>query len=120
MEPLPAYVTGRLWDVLAWNPSAAVLFDGFRQRPSGPKNLLWTVFVDPGMRSSLAAWDVTAHGLLAAFRESRARHAGDPESGNLVVALCAASPEFRTWWPQHDVGCNDAEPKVFHHQSSAG
>lgn len=114
MEPLPTYITGRLWDVLAWNVSAAALFGGFRERPSGP-NLLWTVFVDPGTRLSLAAWDVTAQGLLAAFRESRPRHTGDPDSDDLVVALCAASPEFRTWWPRHDVGCNDAEPKVFHH-----
>jgi transcriptional regulator with XRE-family HTH domain len=115
LKPFPAYITGRVWDVLAWNATAEALFDGFAARPAGPKNLLWTVFVDPGRRLGLADWDVTARGLLAAFRESRANHAGDPESDDLVAALRAESAEFQGWWPRHDVGCSDADPKVFSH-----
>ncbi|MBV8650379.1 MAG: transcriptional regulator, partial [Alphaproteobacteria bacterium] len=32
-----------------------------------------------------------------------ARYAGDPDFERLIATLMRASPEFRAWWPKHEV-----------------
>jgi transcriptional regulator with XRE-family HTH domain len=118
MEPLPAYVTGRRWDLLAWNDVAAAVFADFGSQERETKNLLWMIFVEPHSRQLFAEWEQTAQGLLAVFRESAGRHAGDPLFDELISDLSDQSAEFRSWWPQHEVGCRDDEPKVLNHPTA--
>jgi hypothetical protein len=40
---------------------------------------------------------------LAMFRADSARYAGDPDFARLIDRLNAESPEFRAWWPKHEV-----------------
>ena len=115
IEPLPAYVTGRRWDLLAWNRSAAALFADFGSQPKRSKNLIWTIFVEPYSRRLFVEWEETARGLLAALRESAGRHAGDPAFDELIASLRQHSPEFRSWWPPHEVGLRDKDPQVLDH-----
>ena len=37
----PAYVTGRRWNVLAWNEAAEVVFGDFGAKMGRERNLLW-------------------------------------------------------------------------------
>ena len=37
------------------------------------------------------------------FRADSARYAGDPDFERLIALLKQASPEFRDWWPRHEV-----------------
>ncbi len=42
----PAYVTGRRWNVLAWNEAAEVVFGNFGAKMGRERNLLWRSFTD--------------------------------------------------------------------------
>jgi hypothetical protein len=103
LDPCPAYVTGRCWDVLASNRAARALWTDWPGRQPEDRNLLWWMFTDPGARQVMVDWRAEASALLGRFRAAAARHPGDPGFGMLLERLHAASPEVRSWWPQHRV-----------------
>lgn len=103
LDPCPAYVTGRCWDVLASNRAARALWTDWPSRPAQDRNLLWWMFTDPEARDVMVDWPAEAAALLGRFRAAAARHPGDPGFGELLERLSAASPEVRDWWPQHTV-----------------
>jgi hypothetical protein len=101
LVPAPAYVLGRCWDYLYWNGAAGTLF-GFDDAPASPmRNAIWRMFMDPARRRP--GWEAMAQGMLAQFRADSARYPGDPRFAALIDALTRTSPEFRAWWPRHDV-----------------
>ncbi|MEV8630744.1 helix-turn-helix transcriptional regulator [Streptosporangium sp. NPDC051023] len=103
LDPCPAYVTGRCWDVLASNRAARALWTDWPARPPEARNLLWWMFTDRGARQVMVDWSAEASALLGRFRTAAARHPGDPGFSALFERLHAASPEVREWWPQHRV-----------------
>ncbi|GAA2247426.1 MULTISPECIES: helix-turn-helix transcriptional regulator [Kitasatospora] len=103
LDPCPAYVTGRYWDVLASNRAARALWTDWPTRPPQERNMLWWMFTDPAAREILVDWEAVASALLGRFRTASARHPGDPGFTGLLERLRAASPEVREWWPQHRV-----------------
>ena len=99
----PAYVMGRYWDLHAWNTIADCVFD-FSAAPSPrARNIVWRLFTDPARRSFYSDWEGIARKVLAEFRADSARYPGDPAFAALIDDLQRASPEFRVWWPRHDV-----------------
>jgi transcriptional regulator with XRE-family HTH domain len=115
LDPYPAYVKGRRWDVLAANRSARALFTDWMARPPGDRNLLWWTFTDPEARKVFADWEHEAAATLARFRAAAARRPGDPEFAELIERLHRASPEVRAWWPRHDVLPVAGGVKRLHH-----
>ncbi|MGC5011588.1 helix-turn-helix transcriptional regulator [Streptosporangium sp. DT93] len=103
LEPAPAYVTGRRWDVLASNRAARLLWTDWPSRPPEARNMLWWMFTDPAAREVMVDWADEAAALLGRFRAAVARHPGDAGLGELLDRLHAASPEVRRWWPRHRV-----------------
>ncbi|WP_328902971.1 helix-turn-helix transcriptional regulator [Streptomyces sp. NBC_00441] len=103
LDPCPAYVTGRCWDVLASNRAARTLWTDWPARAPDARNLLWWMFTDPGARQVMVDWPAEASALLGRFRSAAARHPGDAGFSMLLERLHAASPEVREWWPQHRV-----------------
>ncbi|WP_254460562.1 helix-turn-helix transcriptional regulator [Xanthomonas sacchari] len=103
METQPAYVLGRRWDVLAWNRAAQALFGDYDRLQGDQRNIMHLVFADPAHRRLLLDWEQLAPSALAMFRADSARHIGDPGFARLIDTLAQASPEFRQWWPKHDV-----------------
>ncbi len=103
MTDQPAYVLGRRWDILAWNAAATETFGDFGRLTGDARNLVHLMFADSGHRRRLADWDDLAPLSLAMFRADSARHTGDPDFERLIAHLQAVSPEFRAWWPRHDV-----------------
>ena len=103
LDPLPAYVKGRRWDILAANRAARELWTDWPARPVAERNIVWWTFLDPAARSVLADWATEAPELLARYRGAAARYAGDPAFESLTGELLAASPEARAWWPRFDV-----------------
>src|SRR5579884_3214372 len=99
----PAFVTGRRWDVVAWNEAARVLFGDFEQMPSHERNSIWRLFTSSAHRQLLVDWEGHARRLLAQFRATCGRYPGDHRLTELVHDLVLASPEFRAWWPDHEV-----------------
>jgi transcriptional regulator with XRE-family HTH domain len=99
----PAYVLGRRWDVLAWNRAAVALFGDYGELQGDERNIMHLVFADRRHRRLLVDWEDVAPAALAMFRADSARYAGDPDFARLIEGLRRKSPEFRKWWPKHEV-----------------
>jgi transcriptional regulator with XRE-family HTH domain len=99
----PAYVTGRRWDVLAWNPAAEAVFGDYGARQGDARNLMHFLFADKSHRRLLVDWEDMARMALGRFRADSAKYIGDPDFERLIAVLTAASPQFRAWWPERDV-----------------
>ena len=114
--PHPAYVTGRRWDLLAWNEAAIDLFCDFSKLPKSERNLLLFVFADHRARGLFAdGWTKVARAMLAQFRATHDFWATDPAFAELVDRLRHASPTFGDWWLDHDIRAPASGGKTFHH-----
>ena len=114
--PRPAFVSGRCWDVLAWNDAGCAVFGDYR-RMTGPRerNTIWGIFTDPQARQFVVNWEEDARQLLAQFRSICGRYPGDPQLTELIHDLMLASPEFRAWWPDHEVLSGREGRKTLNH-----
>ncbi|HZR44506.1 MAG TPA: helix-turn-helix transcriptional regulator [Ktedonobacteraceae bacterium] len=106
LDPHPAYILGRRWDVLAHNRAAEYLFSFDSISPPHTRNMLWRIFTSPARYRLYAdeqRREYVARGLIAQFRADYARYPGDPWFAELISDLQQASEQFRLWWSQHDV-----------------
>lgn len=111
----PAYVTGRRWDVLAWNKAANDIF-AFERLPGEDRNILISVLTRPaGRRLFGAAWADEAKRIVAQFRAVHDLWADDPEFLDLLSKLRKGCPEFSGWWKAHDVRGTAAGIKRLYH-----
>ena len=100
----PAFVSGRRWDILAWNDAGCAVLGDFRLRTAPrERNTIWGIFTNPLSRQVVVDWEEDARHLLAQFRSSCGRYPGDAQLTELIHDLMLASPEFRAWWPDHEV-----------------
>ena len=111
----PAYVTGRRWDVLAWNRAAVTVFGDYGKLEGDERNLMHLVFANARYRRLLVDWEEVARVSLAMFRADSARYAGNAEFERLVERLLRESVEFRTWWPKHEVVSRLSSTKRIRH-----
>ena len=115
LDPFPAYLKGRRWDVLAANRAARALFTDWSARPPGDRNLVWWMFTDPAARKVYVDWEKEASDMLGRFRAAAARRLDDPDFTDLIERLHQASPEVRSWWPRYDVAPVGGGTKHLHH-----
>ncbi len=113
LEPNPAFLLGPRTDVLAWNAGATRMFGEVARAPDGRRNLMWSLFTDPG--ASPASRDDTARYTLARFRGEHARRYGDPDFTSLITELLRASARFRELWPRHEVLSAQLGTKLIDH-----
>jgi transcriptional regulator with XRE-family HTH domain len=99
----PAFVTGKQWDILAWNEAACVVICDFRRMNTHERNMIWLLFTMPLFRQTIVDWQGHARRILAEFRASCAHYPGNPRLTELIQDLMIHSPEFRAWWPDHEV-----------------
>ncbi len=97
--PLPAFVEGRYFDVLAANALATAL----SPRLAAGGNRLRDVFLDPAEQSLYPNWEAVTANVVAGFRQSVGTDTDDPRFIELVGELSLASPRFRQLWARHDV-----------------
>lgn len=102
-EPYPAHITGRRWDLLAWNRAASLVFGDYAQLPDGRRNILWTMFALPDRRRRIADWKRQAERMVATFRADSAQYLEDPDVQELITELREQSPEFNALWARQDV-----------------
>ena len=99
----PAYITGRRWDVLAWNGAADEIF-AFSRLSEEDRNILVSVFTRPASKRMFgAAWAEEARRIVAQFRTTHDLWAGDPAFRDLLERLRQGSAEFAEWWGAHDI-----------------
>jgi transcriptional regulator with XRE-family HTH domain len=111
----PAYITGRRWDVLAWNKAAADIF-AFHRLAEDDRNILVCVLTNPDTRRLFGAnWAQEARRIVAQFRASHDLWAGDPAFVALLQRLRQGCPEFALWWRSHDIGVAAGGQKLVRH-----
>ncbi|RAR57170.1 Xre family transcriptional regulator [Paraburkholderia unamae] len=112
---LPAYVTGRRWDILVCNEAASDLL-GFDRLAARDRNIMIYMFIEPEARRLFgASWSDEARRMIALFRTNHDLYAGDPAFVELVERLRSGSEEFSRWWMAHDVRSGASGQKVFAH-----
>ncbi|CCD91204.1 conserved hypothetical protein [Bradyrhizobium sp. ORS 375] len=111
----PAYISGRRWDVLAWNDQADEIF-GFSQLADEDRNTLLLMLCVPGVRKLFGAqWKDLARRMVAQFRVTYDLWAGDPAFVDLLARLRGGSREFDELWAAHDVKALAAGEKLLDH-----
>ncbi|HUC64423.1 MAG TPA: helix-turn-helix transcriptional regulator [Stellaceae bacterium] len=111
----PAYVTGRRWDILAWNAAAAEIL-AFDRLAEEDRNILVCILTKPETRRLFgAAWTDEAKRVVAKFRATHDLWAGDPAFLDLLDRLRRGCPEFAIWWEAHDIGSAAAGRKLLRH-----
>lgn len=111
----PAYVTGRRWDVLAWNKAADDVF-AFSRVAEADRNTLISVLTKPASRRLFGSgWAIQAQRMVAQFRATHDLWAGDPAFLDLLERLRQGCPEFVGWWEAHDIRDVNAGRKSLRH-----
>ncbi len=114
LDPSPAYVRGRRWDVLAWNRSANALYD-FSSQTGPARNMVWRLFRHHTMPCKLGDPESTMRRCAAQFRAIAAKYPNDPAFVELIDDLRANSPDFKRLWAEHDVlGSTDGLKQFIH------
>lgn len=111
LEPNPAYVLDRAWNIVAWNAAEAELFP----RLSGTPNLLELVFTDPALAALMADHAEEQARLVSQFRLHCSDWPDDPDVAAVVTRLSAASDRFAELWAAHDVAVFETTLRVFDH-----
>ncbi len=102
LDPSPAYIRGRRWDILAWNRSADAISD-FSSAEGLSRNLVWRLFREPASQCRLGDPECAMRRCVAQFRAVAAKYPQDPAFIELIEDLRTNSPEFKKLWTEHDV-----------------
>ena len=103
LDPCPAVIRTAIWDVVAWNRAATVIFGDYGTAPPEQRNILRYFFLDPRARASQYDWESVARFVLGAFRADAVRAGAAAEVEPLIDELRRLSPEFRSMWRDNDV-----------------
>jgi transcriptional regulator with XRE-family HTH domain len=103
LDPSPAVIRTAIWDVVAWNRAATVMFMDYGSLPPEQRNILRFIFLEPRARAAQYDWEGVARFVLGAFRADAARAGAEDEVQPLVDELCRLSPEFRAMWRENEV-----------------
>ncbi|MEU0446154.1 helix-turn-helix transcriptional regulator [Streptomyces tendae] len=109
--PIPAFVEGRAFDVLASNPMAVALSP--RLRPG--RNRLRDLLLDPEEQEFQQDWPKATADFVAALRTAIGDDTDNPRFVELVGELALSSQRFRTLWARHDVRSLDGGSTTVHH-----
>jgi len=106
LDPHPAFVLGRYWDLLLWNKAAELVFHMPASSGDAMQNFNWmrhlltnaALGADP-----MAETASRTRALIAHFRADYARFPNDARFKALIEEFTQMSPLFREIWPMHDV-----------------
>jgi transcriptional regulator with XRE-family HTH domain len=115
IDGVPAYISGRRSDILAWNRMAAAVFGDWAELPAQERNWARLVFLRPEYRDLFVEWDQKASDMVSYLRMDAGRHPDDPRLAALVGELSVKSEEFRRLWATHDVKEKSYGVKRFRH-----
>jgi transcriptional regulator with XRE-family HTH domain len=104
LDPAPALIRTAIYDVVAWNRAATVLFGDFGARPPQERNMLRAMFLDPGARAAQYDWETVARFAVNAFRVEAARAGAAADMEPLVEELSRLSPDFKAMWAETGLG----------------
>ncbi|WP_432826836.1 helix-turn-helix domain-containing protein [Dactylosporangium sp. CA-092794] len=125
MGGVPAVLTGRRCDILAWNTMGHALFAGHvtidaPERPQQRPNIARLIFTDAHTRSLYADWQSKAKSVVEHLRLMAGRYPCDPLLAALIGELAMQSQDFATLWADHRVHACDTATYELHHPLVGG
>ena len=99
----PARLFDPRFNVVGWNESANRVFGDYPSRTDRERNALWFHFMHPSSRILEVHWEREAWRCLAALHARYDQYPDDQWLSELIAELQQASPEFRAWWPEHEI-----------------
>jgi hypothetical protein len=118
LEPNPAYLLDRAWNIVAWNTAEARLFPGLIAYTGQSPNLLELVFCDADLARLMADHDEEQIRLVAQFRLHCTDRPKDSQIEAVVSHLRQTSPRFAALWDGKDVTPFVTTRRVFDHPSA--
>lgn len=115
LDPNPAYLLDRCWNIVAWNRAEAALFPPVAAHGDEPPNLLDLVFADEDLARLMVDHDEEQARLVAQFRVHRTDWPDDAALGELIARLRTTSPRFAALWAAEDVAPFVTTHRVFDH-----
>ncbi len=112
---VPGFIVDVRGDVLAMNRMGRALMAGLEPMPSAAASLPRWLFLEPSTRKLFTDWEMIARSSVAVVREAAGRYPRDKALHALIGELSVASPEFRSWWADHDVDARCRGLKRLHH-----
>ncbi|MFF1572268.1 helix-turn-helix transcriptional regulator [Leifsonia sp. NPDC058292] len=112
---IPAIIMDLRGDVQAMNRMGKALLVGLEPVPASSSSHPRWLFLERSTRDLMADWEMVARSTVGVLRQAAARYPHDTALQALVGELSIASPEFRSWWAEHDVNTRCHGPKRFHH-----
>ncbi|TGE37371.1 XRE family transcriptional regulator [Desulfosporosinus fructosivorans] len=105
LEPHPAYIMGKYWDVLLWNRAAEFVFRFPPYSSSiNPKlNLLHHFLIDPISKEMNSDWEERAKIMIARFRADCAKYPQDARLNEMIEKFKQESELFNSWWSRYEV-----------------
>ncbi|NGO70409.1 helix-turn-helix transcriptional regulator [Streptomyces boncukensis] len=111
----PAIIVDSRGDVHAMNRMGRALLVGLEPMPSAAASHPRWLFLEPSTRELFTDWEMIARVSVGVLRETAGRYPRDRALHALVGELSVASPEFRSWWADHEVDARCHRPERFHH-----
>lgn len=103
LRPNPAFVTNRIGDFVAWNPSGLRLLAGLSDWPAVERNAARFGFLHPAARELYVDWETQVTGLVSGLRRLTSMEPHATDVAALVTELRRASPEFQRLWERYDI-----------------
>jgi hypothetical protein len=118
LEPNPAYILDRAWDVIAFNEAEAALFPALLDYTGEPPNLLELVFCNGDLGKLMVDHDEEAARLVAQLRVHHTEWPGDRGLDDRVSRLVVESELFARLWAANDVAPFESTRREFDHPSA--
>ncbi len=114
----PSFIADWRWNVIAWNQAAVCVLGDFTKMSARQRNVVWAMFTEKYFKLLYDHWDVHAKSLLGRFRATCGRFIEDKWLNQFIEDLKAQSPEFRFWWPLHEIQNDSGVYKHFNHPAA--
>ena len=115
LDPAPTYLLGPCWEYLAWNRAQGLLYPRAEELPEEDRNLLVIVLCEPAAQRLIVDREVEARAMVSEFRAATAAMRGEPKLERLIDRLRSESPEFASWWAEHDVAGFHSRLRTYDH-----
>lgn len=105
LEPHPAYIMGKYWDVLLWNRAAEFLFrfPSYSASENTKPNLLYHFLTDPFGKEINSNWEEQIKIMIARFRSDCARYPQDVRLNEMIEKFKQESDLFNSCWSRYEV-----------------
>ncbi|WP_327069231.1 helix-turn-helix transcriptional regulator [Kitasatospora sp. NBC_01302] len=117
LAPMPAAISNRAYDILAYNAGYDALFPGATRSvaPHGRRNSMWCALTVPDCCNPFVNRDEELPRMVGVMRAAYASHVGEPGWERWVRELCTTSSRFRELWATQQVAPPTTTLKVFRH-----